>query len=421
MVDNTLALNVKPVQFAENFTAGYNNGLNQQAAQREQEAAAFEQLAQIGFGVMDGNLDGPIDPQRLDLAAQMLGDSPLAGKIKEDPEFLRVVTKGSLKVLQAAQDAEKFELEKKRFEAELAAAQSGGTPTANMREYEYAKENGYGGTFEQWVKDGGGASEAGETFAMQPTYYRITDPATGQPSVKFVQFGNRGTFKETALPEGAEPAIPVQQLNTETGFTPVTKFGDKPANAEVTPIDNQGAARDTAIGKGEGERQVELPEKRRKAEGALNALKRQQRVVGEDVDKAIKSANDMGLFTTGFLGDLSKAVAGTPAYDLSQTLLTIQAGIGFDKLQEMRANSPTGGALGAISEKENLLLQAVNGATAQGQSKEQFTANLARIKTLMDEVVEERRAAFEQDFGGASSSDDAPDEVTDWTDIDWDN
>jgi len=418
MADNAIALQVQPTQFGQNFAAGYNNGMAQQAERQQQEAAALEQLATLGFGVMGNSLDGPIDPGRLDQALQLLGNNPLAGRIKENPELLRTITRGSLKVLAAAQNAEAFELEKKKFEVELANAQKG-DQTANMQEYEYAKADGYQGTFEQWVKErGGGGSE--ETFAMQPTYYRVTDPQTGKTSVKFGQMGSKGTFKETVLPEGAEPAIPVQQLNTETGFTPVTKFGDQPANAAVTPIDNKGAARDTAIGKGEGERIVEMPEKKRKAEGALNALERQQGVVGQDIDKAISAADSNALFTTGLLGDLSKAIPGTPAYDLAQTLLTIKANVGFDRLQEMRNNSPTGGALGAISEKENDLLQAVNGALAQGQSKDQFKSNLARIKTLMAEVLAERKSAFAQDFGGGSaapSGGGGSDDVVDWTDF----
>lgn len=404
---NALALGVQTPQIntVANYQASQANAQQMKAAQQQQEAAALEQLATIGFGVMDGNLDGPIDPAKVEQAAAMLGDSPLAAKIKADPEFLRTVTKGSLNVLKFAQDTEQFELAKKKFELDLANSQKGPDPTSDIQEYEYAKKNnGYEGTLEEW-KATKGASD--EDFAKEPTYYKVKQP-DGTYKVQFGQLGSRGTFKPTALPENAEPAVPVQQLNTETGFQPVTKFGDQPAGAATTPINNEQAAYDTGVGKGQAELDVAKPEKKRKVEGALNALERQQEIVGADIDKAIETADTNGLFTTGFLGDLTKAVAGTPAYDMAQTLLTIQANVGFDRLQEMRQNSPTGGALGAISDKETALLQAVNGALAQGQSKDQFKANLKRIKDLQVEVLAERKQAFNQDFGAGSSSTGTP-------------
>lgn len=425
MADNTLALQVQPTQFGNNFSAGFSNGLNQQAARQQQEAQAFEQLATLGLGVMNGNPDGEIDPAKLEQAIGLLHGNPLAEKVKANPELLRTITKGSMNVLQFVRDGEKFELAKKQLEAELAKAQKADVlkPTTDIQEYQFAVENnGYEGTLEDWKAAGGGATNA-ETFAMQPTYYKVTDPTTGKTSVRFGQMGSKGTFKPTELPPGAEPAVPVQQLNTETGFQPVTKFGDAPVGAVATPINNEQAAYDTGMGKGQAEIDVAKPEKKRKVEGALNALERQQAIVGEDIDKAIKTADTNGLFTTGLLGDLTKAVPGTPAYDLAQTLLTIQANVGFDRLQEMRNNSPTGGALGAISDKETALLQAVNGALAQGQSKDQFKANLQRIKDLQAEVLAERKAAFDADFGGRTVSpeaspttDNGKDVVTDWTD-----
>lgn len=272
-------------------------------------------------------------------------------------------------------------------------------PTTDMQEYEYAVKDGYKGTFEEWKATKSAAGANAETFAMQPTYYEVPDPVTGEKTVQFGQLGNRGTFRPIALPDGAKPALPVQQLNTETGFVPVDKFGGRPEGAVETPINNQQAAYDTGVGKGQAEIDVAKPEKARKAQGALNALERQVGLVAQDIDKAIAAADNNPLFTTGFLGDWTSAVAGTPAYDLKQTLLTIQANIGFDRLQEMRNNSPTGGALGAISDKETALLQAVNGALAQGQSKDQFKANLERVKALQAEVLAERKQAFSTDFG----------------------
>jgi hypothetical protein len=326
----------------------------------------LENIGSIALGAMGGKLDGPVNPEQFEQGLDLLEQNGLDVKsFRGRPEVAPIAARASMTALQQLQNArgeQEFELAMKKFQAEMSRAAAG----------------------------------TDETFAMQPTYYRVQLP-DGTTAVKFGQLGNKGTFKETALPEGAEPAIPVQQLNTETGFTPVTKFGDKPEDAAVTPIDNAGAAFDTAVGKGKGELAVELPAKKGKAQGALNALERQWQVVGSDIDRAIEQSK--GDFPTTGIFSIANAVPGTPGYDLAQTLTTIKANIGFDRLQEMRNNSPTGGALGAVSEKENELLQAVNGALAEGQSQEQLERNLRRIKDLQAQILTERRAAYERDFG----------------------
>ena len=84
--------------------------------------------------------------------------------------------------------------------------------------------------------------------------------------------------------------------------------------------------------------------------------------------------------TTGFLGNIMKAVPGTPAHDTAASINTIEAAIGFDRLQAMRDASPTGGALGQVSEMELRQLNASLGSLRQSSGREQFAANLAQVK-----------------------------------------
>ena len=59
---------------------------------------------------------------------------------------------------------------------------------------------------------------------------------------------------------------------------------------------------------------------------------------------------------------LSKSIAGTDARELASKVDTIQANLAFDELEKMRKNSPTGGALGQVTEMElRLLKSAVSG------------------------------------------------------------
>ena len=132
-----------------------------------------------------------------------------------------------------------------------------------------------------------------------------------------------------------------------------------------------------------------------KARSTFNSLNRQWDLVGTQIDKAI---SEIGPFTAG-LGAWASVIPASPQKDLAQTLETIKANIGFDKLADMRANSPTGGALGQVTDFENKLLQAVYGSLQQNQSPAQLKANLQTVKDMLMQVREERTQAFSQDYG----------------------
>jgi hypothetical protein len=85
-------------------------------------------------------------------------------------------------------------------------------------------------------------------------------------------------------------------------------------------------------------------------------------------------------FATGFFGNMLKDIAGTDAANLRASIDTIKASIGFDRLQKMREDSPTGGALGQVSERELAQLNASLGSLEQSQDAEQFRRNLVRVK-----------------------------------------
>jgi len=84
--------------------------------------------------------------------------------------------------------------------------------------------------------------------------------------------------------------------------------------------------------------------------------------------------------TTGFFGNIMQSIPGTPAHDTAASINTIEAAIGFDRLQAMRDASPTGGALGQVSEMELRQLNASLGSLRQSSGREQFAANLAQVK-----------------------------------------
>jgi hypothetical protein len=138
-----------------------------------------------------------------------------------------------------------------------------------------------------------------------------------------------------------------------------------------------------------------------KAKAALQGLERQTNTVVSHIDKAVDLISP---WTTGY-GTILANLPETDARKLRNELDTIRANVGFDKLQSMRDASPTGGALGQVSEMENRLLQAVNGALDPGQS-EQLRENLLAIKELYPQVLADRKAAYDLDYGGPQSPSD---------------
>lgn len=145
--------------------------------------------------------------------------------------------------------------------------------------------------------------------------------------------------------------------------------------------------------------------KNQKSDKAANKMPMQSPympIVLDSIDTAINmvTAQDIPFFpfdnVAGFFGDKMTGVAGSRAADLNNTIETIVSSIGFDRLQRMRDESPTGGALGQVSERELSQLNASLGSLKQSQSKERLLANLRRVqqhyrgavKAIYDQQVE---------------------------------
>jgi hypothetical protein len=101
-------------------------------------------------------------------------------------------------------------------------------------------------------------------------------------------------------------------------------------------------------------------------------------VLGE-IDLAKKEAAESET-ATGIIGAVSGIVPQTPAYNLKRRLESIKANIGFDKLQAMRDASPTGGALGQVSERELNFLQSTITSLDPNMGDERLLAGLDKVR-----------------------------------------
>jgi hypothetical protein len=121
-------------------------------------------------------------------------------------------------------------------------------------------------------------------------------------------------------------------------------------------------------------------EKEEKVQQRQRAKQETAQTVTQDIKRAINILNSGGIMPkAGTAGELLSPIGETPSGQITDLVKTVKANIGFDKLQAMREASPTGGALGQVSEMENRLLQATQGNLEIGQKPEQLDMNLKRI------------------------------------------
>ena len=112
-------------------------------------------------------------------------------------------------------------------------------------------------------------------------------------------------------------------------------------------------------------------------------------IVVDEVDRALARIESNPSGTTGWGGLFMQWAPESDAQFVKERMTTIKANVGFDKLQLMRESSPTGGAVGQVSNFENVLLQATFGSLEQSQRPEDLSYNLRRIGSIYSIVIGE--------------------------------
>lgn len=164
-------------------------------------------------------------------------------------------------------------------------------------------------------------------------------------------------------------------------------FGPAPAPPEpVTPVQAANLEMDAerlrlAQQKAEQER-IEFEQKQAKQEAGIP---RDISDIGAELQNVIAKAGQARRmsdqwFATGFGAETAGQFSGTNARNVQALLDSIGGNIAFDRLSRMRAESPTGGALGNVTERELTLLQSTVASLDKAQSDEQF-------KVAMDDVI----------------------------------
>ena len=159
---------------------------------------------------------------------------------------------------------------------------------------------------------------------------------------------------------------------------------------------------------------------RRKAESAAAAKQEGETntstVMVREASKAIELINTYGQGVAGW-GALLANMPATNARTLRQAITTLEANIGFDGLNDLRAQSESGAALGAVQVKELEFLQKAQGSLDQFQDPAILIENIKAITAshamflaattgdtsgLTPEQRLELARAWEADFGGGA-------------------
>lgn len=236
----------------------------------------------------------------------------------------------------------------------------------------------------QVVAEGGAQRIAGtdETFRNARTFVAGGDIMQTAPNGVTDVGDVSPTYGDRTARMVAERPIPV---NTAPGAT--TSFMD--VGGQITG-QIQGAETPETVARREDASRAE-------AQSRARALQ----VIGNTTDAIARARAQTGNLSAGVLSGLIPMNQWRA--NLAGTIETIQANLSFTELAQMRAASPTGGALGSIAVRELELLGATVASLNQNQSPEEFRRSLDVIDGAMarwKEAVE----ASSSEAGAASQA-----------------
>ncbi len=126
--------------------------------------------------------------------------------------------------------------------------------------------------------------------------------------------------------------------------------------------------------------------------GGINSFDR----LATAANEALKHPGLAGI--TGLRGALPN-IPGSDAADAQAKLNTLKSQVGFGVLQDMRNNSKTGGALGAVSDAEGKRLEANLAALENAQSETQMRDSLQKIVDYSAGAKDRLRGAYNLKHG----------------------
>lgn len=296
---------------------------------------------------------------------------------------------------------------------------------SDQKLYNLAKEQGFKGTFMDFLRDRVSTTEGakagfdlieittpdGQTFKV-PRSKAVSMAGGGVPAPAPVAPQPKGGFKGGGYAGGSAAAAQTDQVAIISKELENARAAGRTQDVQALEKELGRLTKNTPAGPGlqvqsEAERAAAVARAKADAESqsgdaAKKAAARKEFAMNtaNNVIGTIDGALDLVGFSTAGPGSMLSGVSGTPARNLAAQLETIKANLGFDRLQQMRDMSPTGGALGSVAVQELTALQSTVSSLDQGQSPAQLRKSLAKIKSH----YEKWRDAVIKDAGGGGVS-----------------
>jgi hypothetical protein len=193
--------------------------------------------------------------------------------------------------------------------------------------------------------------------------------------------GEDGTAPGGEAGEEGETSVPMEGGAGQPGR--ITQVG-KPQEGQIQHIDPETQRLVQTTIEGSRFDRAQKEEARAALERAINRDQAYS-IVLDRVQDARRIAQNP--WATGWRGQVLRNLGGTDARALQARTDTILANLGFERLQQMREESPTGGALGQVAVREIELLQATIANLDQAQSQEEFMRELDYLQDIMTTVL----------------------------------
>ena len=307
---------------------GFQNMLAQNVASRQNNQNNFNEMISAGLysltdGMLGGRTQAAVNQDKSNYIQNIKNNIKTAAESGDENKLIDALKLGAIQLSDTDPEGSKAFMEMySKFQTTAPSVTD--NRTALIKEFEYAKANGFDESFTDFIK------------------WKKDDNST---------------------------------LNV----------GSIPAGFQLEKVD--GAWRMSVIKGGPADKKEEELGDKEKAR--ITTSEKSQDIVLNSISKAKELFNDSTWYepVTGVGGAVMEWIPGSSRNDLLQRLKPIRSNISFDRLQRMRAESPTGGALGNVSNYEVDMLASVMGSLEMSQSKEQLLDTLNEIEFWYNKIV----------------------------------
>jgi hypothetical protein len=129
---------------------------------------------------------------------------------------------------------------------------------------------------------------------------------------------------------------------------------------------------------------ADVEEKKRKAKEAAD---RQQGTLIQDANRALEIIEENPNAVGPLMGKLGYTALPTQSRRVKELLESMEANIGFEQLNAMRQNSPTGGALGNVTELQLQQLNSVLGRIKVDSDPKDVQENIKRVVNMYNDII----------------------------------